>query len=214
MRNGGSTRQLTKFLNNKCIGYYYDEWLEGDRRNNMTEEQKRHHKKRKADEVKQRATKRTKLATQLPINTSTTSYLQNPETGAWDVEAALELGTATALPFSAQTYRRLHDHQLFLLRPRTSSKYPKVLVPVDPFLPLSEILKKREVVEFPTIYIFETPLDTLPDGFILESEYLAATRQSSYGQYSTATEDSISDESESSQSVSGDEEMEDGEIEE
>jgi hypothetical protein len=213
MRNGGTSRQLTKFLNNRCIGHYYDEWLETDKRNNMTEEQKRDDKKRKADEVKQRATKRTKLATHLRIDLSTTSYLQNPETGAWDIEAPLKLGTRFNLPFSLQTYRRLHDHKLFLLRPRTSSKYPKVLVPIDPFQPLSEILKRREVVEFPTIYVFETPFDTLPEGFILESKYLASTRQPSHNEDSIAT-NSASDESESSESVSSDEEMEDGEIEE
>ncbi|KAI9721980.1 MAG: hypothetical protein M1812_001938 [Candelaria pacifica] len=63
------------------------------------------------------------------------------------------------------------DYYFYLLRPHTTSS-SLVLIPVSPSIPLREILKDRIVLEFPTIYALKHAPSALPEGFILESEYL------------------------------------------
>ncbi len=67
------------------------------------------------------------------------------------------------------------DHYFYLLRPHTTSS-SRVLIPVSHFAPLKEILKNQIVLEFPTIYALKYAPDALPEGFILESEYLGQSK--------------------------------------
>ncbi|KAF1956217.1 hypothetical protein CC80DRAFT_492482 [Byssothecium circinans] len=62
-------------------------------------------------------------------------------------------------------------YDFFLLRPRTSSSR-RVLIPLDPFLPLADCLRGRTVLEFPTIYVFTSSATPPPEDFMLEDEYI------------------------------------------
>lgn len=215
MRNAGTTRQLGKVLNHKSIAYHYDEWYEEDRRSRMTEEERRALKKRKAVEIKDRATKRARHNSNLPTDLTISSRLQDPGTGAWRFDSPSSSQTNLTPAFSPDTYCRINNHQLYLLRPLTSSKFPKILVPIEPNQPLSEILQKRDVVEFPTIYVFEEPIASLPVGFMLEEEYLVATGQSTACvlESGSSGSDSSTDEDEDVEEASSrDIDMEDGEV--
>ncbi|KAI9821943.1 MAG: hypothetical protein M1827_002525 [Pycnora praestabilis] len=64
----------------------------------------------------------------------------------------------------------------YLLRPHTTSS-SRVLIPIVSSSPLSASLKDQVVLEFPTIYILNHPQSALPEGFMLESEYLGHRRE-------------------------------------
>lgn len=48
----------------------------------------------------------------------------------------------------------------------------RVLIPLPPYSTLSTSLSHRLVLEFPTIYALHNPPDELPEGFMVEEEYL------------------------------------------
>jgi hypothetical protein len=60
----------------------------------------------------------------------------------------------------------------YLLRPRTPGS-SRVLIPLSNSSTLSELLRGREVLEFPTVYVLPEPPSALPPGFLLESQYLS-----------------------------------------
>ena len=167
-------------------------------------------KKRKTIEHKERTAKRFKMDSLARTELSTSSLLQDPATGTWNIIVPPPLPTNIVPLFSAVAYQRTYDHQLFLLRPLTSSKFPKVLVPIDPTQSLEEILRKRELLEFPTIYVFENPIEEVPEGFMLETDFLKATGQAD-GEISEIS-DTSSDEP-SDDDTQSSENLEDGEIE-
>jgi hypothetical protein len=63
------------------------------------------------------------------------------------------------------------QHRYFLLRPRTSTSR-HVLIPLNSSHTLAESLHGHTVLEFPTIYAFPSSMDTLPEEFMLEEEYV------------------------------------------
>jgi hypothetical protein len=63
------------------------------------------------------------------------------------------------------------EHRYFLLKPRTSSS-KHVLIPLTSNATLGECLKGRTVLEFPTIYVFPSSTQQLPEDFMLEEDYL------------------------------------------
>jgi hypothetical protein len=63
------------------------------------------------------------------------------------------------------------EHRFFLLKPRTSSS-KHVLIPIDSKATLGECLKDRTVLEFPTIYVFPSTAQQLPEEYMLEEDYL------------------------------------------
>jgi hypothetical protein len=63
------------------------------------------------------------------------------------------------------------EYNFFLLKPQTSaSRY--VLIPISSSATLGQCLRGRTVLEFPTIYAFPDTLTSLPEGFMLEEEYM------------------------------------------
>ncbi|KAH0545552.1 hypothetical protein FGG08_000383 [Glutinoglossum americanum] len=70
------------------------------------------------------------------------------------------------------------EYHFYLLRPRTPSPL-RVLIPLSKTNTLSASLKDRVVLEFPTIYVLSEPPSALPEGFILESQYLDQSAESS-----------------------------------
>jgi hypothetical protein len=70
------------------------------------------------------------------------------------------------------------ERHFYILRPRTPGP-SRVLIPLSNLSTLSASLKGREVLEFPTIYVLSEPPSALPQGFILESQYLNQSAESS-----------------------------------
>lgn len=58
----------------------------------------------------------------------------------------------------------------YLLKPFTASK-STVLIPIDAMQTLTECLKSRVVLEYPTLYVLPNPPDDLPACFQLEEDY-------------------------------------------
>lgn len=63
------------------------------------------------------------------------------------------------------------EYDFFLLRPQTSSSR-HVLIPISSSATLGQCLRGRTILEFPTIYAFPDTLTELPQGFMLEEEYM------------------------------------------
>lgn len=67
------------------------------------------------------------------------------------------------------------DVYFYLHRPRTATKQP-VLIPLPPCISFVSALRRRTVLEFPTVYVLPESPDTLrsmgTEKFLLEEEYL------------------------------------------
>ena len=69
---------------------------------------------------------------------------------------------------SGNSEQKLH---FYLHRPYTSSS-SRVLIPLSSAATFSSCLRGRDILEFPTIYILREPPSVLPQGYVLEKEYL------------------------------------------
>ncbi|KAK2744848.1 hypothetical protein FQN57_004172 [Myotisia sp. PD_48] len=74
------------------------------------------------------------------------------------------------------TFSQLDDTNrkayIYLHRPQTRGATP-VLIPISSSSTLADVLRERVVLEFPTFYVLEQPVDELPAGkYILEEQYL------------------------------------------
>jgi hypothetical protein len=216
MREGSAGRTLYRALGNKAIGEVYDLMCEEERRMAMSNEEKRAEKKRKADETKAiLAKKARKDASHIP-ELSTIPILQDPEKATWNFTP-----TYAPIPDISQEESpkpepaiRQRNCNLYLHRPLTPSSFPKVLVPLDPTKSLTELLRKREVLEFPTIYVLDNPPIDLPEKFMLEKHYLTAIGKAPVENSDTGTDTDMSDSSEDESSSSSSDEDSDVSIEE
>lgn len=75
---------------------------------------------------------------------------------------------------AAQHRSDTHSHQFFLLRPATISS-SRVLIPLRADATLTESLEGQTVQEYPTIYVMSPNQENLPEGFMLEKDYIAST---------------------------------------
>jgi hypothetical protein len=111
---------------------------------------------------------------------------------------------------------RPRNYHFYLHRPLTPSSFPKVLVPLDLNKSLTDLLRKREVLEFPTIYVLDSQPEDLPEKFMLEKHYLAAIGEAPVENSDTDTDMTDSSEEESTSGSSSDEDsevsLEEGEI--
>jgi hypothetical protein len=222
MRGECPERTLYRVLGTHAIGKAYDLICEEERMINMTPEEKRADKKRKAGEFKAaqaRKAKKARLEKKHIPELSTTSVLQDPERGTWDftpVYMSLQDVSQEAPEPEPEIPQR--NYHLYLHRPLTPSSFPKVLIPLDPDKSLTDLLRKREVLEFPTIYVLDSPPEDLPNKFILEVHYLVAIGGKVTGEESDSdtdmsdSSDDDSDDSNSSSDEDSDESMEEGEI--
>jgi len=64
----------------------------------------------------------------------------------------------------------------YLLRPHTTSS-SRVLIPLPPSSTLADTLQHRVILEFPTIYTLPQAPDRLPDGYMLESDFLGLSKK-------------------------------------
>jgi hypothetical protein len=172
IKEGDSGRLLAKTFGFKEVAKAYSEVHEVERRLNLTDEESRLEKKRKAGQVKERYAKRVKLEQERSLDMTFTPRLQNPKTSTWDVSQPYSMIGEAEQDEVPAWIMALH---FYLHRPKTPSTSPKVLVPLDPSKLLLDQLRKRELLEFPTIYVREQ--ETLPENCILEVDFLKATGQ-------------------------------------
>ncbi|PQE33180.1 Zinc HIT-type protein [Rutstroemia sp. NJR-2017a WRK4] len=218
-------RILKKSIERWPIGDAYREILEEERKKNMSPSAKNAERKRKAQEHKVRQVKKAKTEGHDLLEIPTPSFLQEPKTGAW--ETVISYSTSSSDPESVEEQQQPSTSKLdpkyhfYLHRPKTQSSYPKVLIPVNPTQSLTEILRNRTVLEFPTIYVFETGPEELPSTFMLERDFVKATGDVGLKSVVEESDTEISDEEEdptSSGEASSDEDddedvvMEDGEV--
>lgn len=231
IREGDAGRILSRAMGKSPIGDVYAIIMEQERKRGMSdEERKLNQPKTPCGGSRSRRAKRMQKAGRMKdLILSTPSILQDPETGSWCLTSGCTLPTELTQGSKVPQEPRPTlpaTHHLYLLRPRTPSSYPKVLVPLDPTQSLEVILRGRLVLEFPTIYVFCCEPKDIPREFVLESDFLVATGEAKFdnpdtemddAQKDSRHEDSDSDTptSDSDTSTSGsdsDEIMEDGEI--
>jgi hypothetical protein len=217
MREGPTGRTLYRALGNKAIGEVYDAMCEEERKMGMSNEEKRAEKKRKADENKAILGKKARSGASYIPELTAIPLLQDPEKGTWSFTPAHTLipDILQAESPEPEPAIRQWNYHLYLHRPLTPSSFPKVLIPLDPAKCLTELLRKREVLEFPTIYVLDSRPADLPEKFMLEKHYLAAIGKAPVENSDTDTDMSDSSEDESSSSSSdedSDVSMEEGEI--
>ncbi|KAE8453429.1 hypothetical protein EG329_010290 [Mollisiaceae sp. DMI_Dod_QoI] len=205
-------RTLYKALDKRSLGENFDTMFEEERRLNLSSREKAAEKKRKWEGNRPRGAKKPRLQ---ETTMTAVSTLQNPKTGAWNVTPVYrELDGGHPKQPPPQRHR---DYHFYLHRPLTPASYPKVLVPLDTDQTVSELLRNRDVMEFPTIHVLEEEPKNLPSTFMLEKHYLTAcgekpkldtdTEMSGMGEDSDSSESSDSDED-------SNESMEEGEVSE
>jgi hypothetical protein len=218
IREDHAGRSLSKVMGNKPIGEAYAHLLEEERKSLLTSEQKLLEKK--AKEKKSRLA-RAAMKSDGAFELSSLSILQDPQTGAWpSASASAPIDPLRAIgSTSTEPKPSIPDHYLYLHRPKTQSSFPKVLIPLNPTHPLEKLLRRRLVLEFPTIYVLKAGPDDLPeDEFMLERDYLSATRQPPWQDSDIEMRDgteSSEEDTESDTSSSGsdsDDDAEEGEI--
>jgi hypothetical protein len=93
----------------------------------------------------------------------------------------------THSPPQAQT-----QFHFYLHRPHTPSSKPIVLIPVPSDRSLSELLRNRVILEFPSIYILACTHESLPSKYMTEARYLSMTEDDwAISQLSRPTEESL-----------------------
>ncbi|KAH8816240.1 hypothetical protein F5884DRAFT_775503 [Xylogone sp. PMI_703] len=238
VREGSAaTRILSKTLDRHPIGSVFADLLEEERRKGLNEEERRLEKKRKAEEIKARGTKKAKMEVVAAnvCSACAVAAMQDPANNSWSLVPASMLGSATAATTSSTSADTQHSSSssqseqqhlsFYLHRPCTPSSFPKVLIPIDASQPLSQLLRKRLVLEFPTVYVFDNrEIDRLPEEFMPESEYMeavgerAAPPENEESDTETSGEEGESESETSSSGSSSDEDedegMEDGEVDE
>lgn len=69
----------------------------------------------------------------------------------------------------ADQARKTVDLYYYLLRPRTNGAQ-LVLIPVSASMTLSQCLRGKVVLEFPTFYVLSHPPNSLPEGFVTDDQ--------------------------------------------
>jgi hypothetical protein len=183
------THLLGKVLEIHPIGQAFAALLEEQRRASMTAAEKKQDKKRKAEELKERLAKKTRIESRFGLFMQR-SALQNPDSSAWDRNPIPEHNEADGNPIieidteiipssSNDNFQASTGHHLYLHRPYTRSCDPRVLIPLSSSEPLSTLLRNRVVLEFPSIYALPFPPISLPNNFMLEDDYLKRHLESS-----------------------------------
>ncbi|KAI0008397.1 hypothetical protein F4779DRAFT_618614 [Xylariaceae sp. FL0662B] len=90
------------------------------------------------------------------------SLMQDPSTAAWSNSILSWQGLC-----DRETQR--DKYRFFLLKPRTPSKEPHKLIPLNPTDTLAAVLPGLDIIEFPTICTLPASSAAIPDGFVVEN---------------------------------------------
>ncbi|KAI1820919.1 hypothetical protein F4861DRAFT_31694 [Xylaria intraflava] len=148
-------RLLHKALDETPLHAAFAEALEYDRQRHLTDheraEEKKAHRKRQAS-GRRAQDQKTSMWQGSPC------VMQNHSNGSWNG------ATDTCGTYTTENYYRF-----FFLKPKTPSREPQRLVPLDASESLAGFLSGREIVEFPTIYVLPDRATGLGKGYIVES---------------------------------------------
>ncbi|EPE25646.1 HIT/MYND zinc finger-like protein [Glarea lozoyensis ATCC 20868] len=208
---GKEEKLMAKCMGNIPLGVMWSRTCEAVERENMGSEEKSALKKRKASDlrVRERLAKRAKIEAtrQSSVPMVGIAYLQEPTTGAWNIPIPSTTARSSPDPSKVSTHTPAleeYKEDFYLQRVPTPSSFPKVLVQLDPTLHLTDQLRGRAVLEYPTIYVF-AKCSSLPKGFMLEKEFLQKTGQQALDESEESSSES-SDGSEDSESSEDDSE--------
>lgn len=84
-------------------------------------------------------------------------------------------GQASSASIKAEFPEVSSAYHFYLVKPHTTSALP-VLIPISGSQSLFECLREQVVLEFPTIQVLSETPNSLPDRFMLESDYLAQSQ--------------------------------------
>ncbi|KAI0442861.1 hypothetical protein F4803DRAFT_517651 [Xylaria telfairii] len=149
-------RILHKALDETPLCAAFDEALEFDRQQRLTDHERAEEKK---------ALRKQKVSGQWPQDPTTSTWqdplclMQNYTNGSWGNLASAE-----------DIYIPKTRHRFFLPKPKNSSREPQRLLPLDISENLANLLPGREIIEFPTIYVLLGDAISLGDGYIIEEE--------------------------------------------
>ncbi|KAI1811010.1 hypothetical protein GGS20DRAFT_139806 [Poronia punctata] len=147
------TRMLYKALDETPLHVAFDEASEYYRQRRLSDNERAEEKK---------AHRKLQALAKMPQGPSTSTWhdlpcvMQDYTSSAWNVPATNRYEAARA------------KNQFFLLRPRHQAGAPQRLIPLDASQDLATILPHREIIEFPTIYVFSAGMDSPEIGFIIE----------------------------------------------
>ncbi|KAF4306942.1 putative hit finger domain protein [Botryosphaeria dothidea] len=105
------------------------------------------------------------------------STQQSPPEGSTAVDVSDKAAEDKPDDGNAQTQTPIPS--FYLLKPHTPSSQPRVLIPLDSSSTLTAALSSQVVLEYPTIKVLprQAADAPLPDGFMLEEDYIRQTRQ-------------------------------------
>ncbi|GAB7361599.1 hypothetical protein MBLNU230_g1651t1 [Neophaeotheca triangularis] len=107
------------------------------------------------------------------LDATKTATPGSPHKGGNDSETEPGIEPSSALKQKAAEDR---DTNIYLLRPGTAASV-RVLAPVKKSLSLTQLLRGRIVRGFPILYVLPNQPDSLPEGFLLEKEYLKSRKE-------------------------------------
>lgn len=172
LRAPNGDRTLYEALDKFSIGEAFDIMFEEERKLHLSPQEKKLEKKRKASEWKEQQAKKSRIE---ETTISAMSVLQDHITGAWNVAPIYSIPEPKYYQPPAPSKHL--DYHFYLHRPLTPASYAKVLVPLDTSKCISDLLRRRDVMEFPTIHVLEESPKDLPSEFMLERDYLRAIGQ-------------------------------------
>jgi hypothetical protein len=212
----GAERMLHRVVGSKPIGCAYEAVVDEERRLNMSPQEKAaqriEKRKGRTRGAMQSAAKRARLDGLDLADLTTVPILQNSDTSTWDFTPVYPILDAMAqVSSSPPPNPKPCNYHLYLHRPLTPASFPKVLIPLDPSLPLNNHLRNRDVLEFPTIYVLDSGPNIVPSNFMLEKDYLTAIGQP---QVNDTTMGGMTQESQEGRETSSDGATENSELEE
>lgn len=224
----GKERSLYRALGSRPLGDFYEAMCEEQRQLALTEEERREErrveKRRRADKTKEMGRKRARIETSERWDLTSTTRMQDVGTGAWNLTPVYSALDEEQIPGTSDPIPKSRPYNLYLHRPLTPASFAKVLAPLCPNTPLTEQLRKRDVLEFPTIHVFPAETEVLPAEYMLEKDFLAQlgsrpkkgadTKMRDVKEVDSSSSEESSEESseDSSEESDSDESMEEGEV--
>ncbi|KAI2622836.1 hypothetical protein GGS21DRAFT_534324 [Xylaria nigripes] len=146
-------RLLHKALDETPLHVAFTEALEFERQRQLTNHER----------AEEKAHRKQQLLGKRPQDPKTSMWqdslclMQNYTTGSWNG------ATDTCSLFTAKD-----KYHFFFLKPKTPSREPRRLMPLEASENLASILPDKEIVEYPTIYVLPAPAVGLGEGYIIE----------------------------------------------
>ncbi|KAI0843373.1 hypothetical protein F5Y06DRAFT_254760 [Hypoxylon sp. FL0890] len=156
--NTKPSRILHKILDEVPLYVGFAESQEYHRQQQLSDQERVQEKKQKALEKKRKATGSGQ-------DVATTAWtggeymMQDPSTTTWS-DAVLGSHTPEGMK---------NRYRFFFLMPRTPSREPQKLIPLQPTDNLITILPGLDIVEFPTICVLPGNSTAVPDGYVVEA---------------------------------------------